>query len=141
SGAVVGLMDLRYLSAEIAVPESHTGRVKVGDLADVQAAGTLEPVPGLVVAVNDYVDPKTRTFHVRVAIDNAQRQFKAGQFANVRLSASATQAETLAVPTASIVFVEGQPHVFVVDGDRVSIKGVQIGTRGREKTEVFAGVG
>lgn len=140
SGPVVELMDLQFLIAEIAVPESYVGQLHIRDRASVEIAGSLETIPGIVVAMNDYVDPQTRTFQVRVAIDNNARRFKAGQFATVHLSTGTPDVANLTVPTRSIVYEEGQPHVFVVQGDRVSSKAVQIGAANGNSTEVLAGL-
>ena len=140
SGAVAEVMDVRYLVAEFAVPEAYVGRVRVEDRAEVQAAGLVEPVPGLVVAVNDSVDVQTRTFAVRVAVDNEDRRLKAGQFARVRLNLGTSQPESLAAPTESIVFVEGRPHVFVVEGDEVRCQPVTLGIRNPAATEILSGL-
>ena len=140
NGAIIDLMDLRYLIAEISVPESYIGGFEVSDQATVRAAGGDQSVPGLVVAINEIVDPQSRTFKVRIAIDNEERKFKAGQFASVELPMSAAKGETLTVPNQSIVFVEGQPHVFVVQGNQVRQRPVKIGLENHEATEMLSGV-
>ena len=140
SGAVIEVMDLRYVVAEIGVPESYIGGFKVSDMATVRAAGVEQAVPGLVIAINEMVDPQTRTFKVRIAIDNEQRQFKAGQFATVQLPLTAAQGKTLTVPNRSIVFVEGQPNVFVVEGDHVRQRPVKVGLGNHSATELLSGV-
>lgn len=146
SGPVAELMDIRYLSAEIAVPEAYIGRIDIRDEARVEAAGRTQSVPGVVIAVNDYVDPQTRTFNVRVAIDNEQRQFKAGQFAHVRLTRGAGDApgsgdgEPLAVPRESVVFVEGQPHVFILRDETVQLTAVKVGVSNATATEIRQGL-
>lgn len=140
NGAVVDLMDLRYLIAEIGVPESYVGSIAVNDEAAVRVGGEVEPVAGLVVAINDLVDAQTRTFRVRVAIDNHQRRFKAGQFAEVDLAMSAAESNVLTVPTRSIVFLEGQPHVFVIDAAQAQLTAIKIGMSSATNTEVLSGL-
>tara|TARA_R110002072_G_scaffold302996_1_gene490886 strand:+ start:10657 stop:11958 length:1302 start_codon:yes stop_codon:yes gene_type:complete len=140
NGAIIDLMDLRYLIAEISVPEKYIGSFRVSDQSKVQAVGQAQPVPGLVIAINEMVDPQSRTFKVRIAIDNEQRQFKAGQFASVTLPMSAALGETLSVPKGSIVFLEGQPTVFVVNGERVNQRPVEVGIENQAVTEVLSGV-
>ena len=138
---VVELMDLSFLAAEIAVPESFVGRLKLQDRAKVVAAGSTDPVPGMVVAINDMVDPQTRTFQVRVAIDNESRQFKAGQFASVQLSFGSEESQSLAIPGSAIVYVEGQPHAFVLNDDgRVASKQVTLGVSNEELSEILVGL-
>lgn len=137
---VIEMMEIEYLIAEISVPESLVGRVQVGDVASVQAAGATNPVPGLAVAVNDMVDPQSRTFKVRVAIDNQDGQFKAGQFAKVLLSIGTQSTEAIAIPNTGIVFADGQPTVFVVEDGRVRRQQVVLGLAGDQWTEVQSGV-
>lgn len=140
NGPLIELMDLRYLVAEIGVPEAFIGRVDVHDEARVTLAGYSEPVPGIVIAVNEYVDPAARTFQARIAIDNEAMKFKAGQFASVRLHLEDDQNATLVVPSDSIVFVEGQPHVFRIAGDHAELVPVELGLADSEFTEVIKGV-
>ncbi len=137
---LVELMDLRFLVAEIAIPETYIGRVQVRDSAMVEAAGASQPVPGLVIAINDTVDPQTRTFAVRVAIDNEARKFKAGQFATVRLQMGGVEAESLAIPSSSIFFREGQPHVYVLETDLVESRQVAVGVADAGMTEILDGL-
>jgi HlyD family secretion protein len=136
---LVELMNLRYLIAEIGVPEAYVGLLKVNDEANVHAAGSKEAVPGLIVAINEMVDPSTRTFRVRVAIDNAIVQFKAGQFATVQLRLASNEA-SLVVPSRSLVYLEGEPHVFILEGNRVHQRAVQPGVTNDGMVELLGGV-
>lgn len=140
NGPLIELMDLRYLVAEIGVPEAFIGRVDVHDEARVTLAGFAEPVPGIVIAINEYVDPAARTFQARIAIDNEAMKFKAGQFASVRLHLEDNQNAALVVPSAAIVFVEGQPHVFRINGDQAKLVPVELGLADSEFTEVTNGL-
>lgn len=140
TGPLLELMDLRYLVAEIGIPEAFIGRVNVHDEARVTLAGIAEPVPGIVIAINDYVDPAARTFPARVAIDNEAMKFKAGQFASVRLQLADAQNANLVVPNASLIFVEGQPHVFRLTDDHASLTPVELGLTDAEYTEVTQGL-
>ncbi len=137
---VAEIMDLQFLIAEIAVPEAYISKIHPQDHATVKATGAEEPVTGLVVAVNDMVDPQTRTFSVRIAIDNEQRQFKAGQFATVQLAFGDEKTDRLAIPSRAIVLVEGTPHVFKVDGNQVETIPVELGLSNDSMTEVLHGL-
>ncbi len=135
------LMDLSLVIAQVAVPERYLGRVEIGQFVKVEAAGTVESVPGVIILVNEKIDHATRTFRVRVAVENHKRTFKAGQFAKVAFGVdSATQA--LIVPTPALVYFGGQPQVFVYDSDsqRVAQRPVRIGLAGNGVTEVIEGL-
>jgi len=114
--------------------------VKIKDLAEVKLAGIDQPIPGMVVAINGKVDPESRTFRVRVAVDNSDGHYKAGQFASV-VFRTGTESEHSAVPSRALTFVEGQPHVFVVDENSVAhLRSVTVGESSGEFVQVLAGV-
>ena len=139
-GVIVELLDVRFLIAETGVPETMLGRVNIKDLADVKLAGTDGVVAGMVVAINGKIDPESRTFRVRVAIDNAAGLFKAGQFASVVFKSGLDEASTC-VPENSLIFIEGQPHVFVVDeGSIAHLRSVTIGESEGSLIQVTSGV-
>lgn len=140
SSPVIEMMNSQYLVAEINVPEALVGKVAVHDMAEVYTAGVDGPTTGLVVAVNEMVDPQSRSFRVRVAIDNDLRQFKAGQFAKVILAVQSDSSQSLTVPNASIVFADGQPTVFVIEDGRVRRQAIQLGLSSSEWTEVKSGL-
>ncbi len=137
---VIEMMNSQYLVAEINLPEALVGKVEVHDLAEVYTAGVEGPTTGLVVAVNEMVDPQSRSFRVRVAIDNDSRKFKAGQFAKVILSVESASSQSLTVPNSSIVFADGQPTVFVIEHGRVHRQVVQLGLSSGGWTEIRSGV-
>lgn len=138
--SLIEMMDLRYLIAEINVPEAYVGAVEVENIAQVLAAGSNEPVPGIVVAVNEMVDPATRTFRTRVAIDNIQAKFKAGQFAKVRIPIRSTTSDSVVVPARSMVFIEGQPHVYVLEDERAVARRVKPGLTTEQSVEITSGL-
>lgn len=135
------LMDLSLVVVQVGVPERYLGRVKVGDSVRVEAAGTVDPVPGLIVLVNEKVDHETRTIRVRVAVENHERKFKAGQFVKVAFDIDSAP-DALVIPTRSLVYSGGQPQVFVYNAEsqRVSQKVVQVGLEGDGITEIIDGL-
>ncbi len=139
SGQILELMDLRFLVAEVGVPETYMSRLEVQDRASVHAAGSNEPVPGLIVSINDKLDPESRSFRVRVAIDNIERRFKAGQFARVALNVG-TQDEHIVVPSRTITFSEGQPGVFVYSDGVVTRKTITLGVSDDDQSEILSGI-
>ncbi|MCB9941953.1 MAG: efflux RND transporter periplasmic adaptor subunit, partial [Planctomycetaceae bacterium] len=125
----------------VGVPERYLGRVKVGDWVRVQAAGTVDPVPGLIVLVNEKVDHETRTIRVRVAVENHERKFKAGQFVKVAFEIDSAP-DALVIPTRSLVYSGGQPQVFVYNAQsqRVSKRIVRVALGGDGITEIIDGL-
>ena len=151
---IMQVIDPSALFAEVAVPDRYQGRVRVGDAAKVRAAGVTDLgsggpaagdkenpkaaaegfVPGVVGLVNDKIDPQTRTFRIRVGIENSRGLFKAGTFAQVELTVdSAPQA--VVVPARAVAFADGQPVVFLLAGDRVRRRPVRLGIVSRDQED------
>ena len=139
TGPLFEILDLRYVAAEVGIPESYIGKIKMQDFAQVLIAGQPNPVPGLVVGINEKVDPESRSYRIRVGVDNEDGKFKSGQFATVILQIG-TVAETTVVPSAAIKFEEGQPGVFVYKDGSVKRVGVTLGMSNGERVEVVDGL-
>lgn len=139
SGQILELMDLRFLVAEVGVPEAYMAQFQVQDQAMVRIAGANELVPGLIVSINDKLDPESRSFRIRVAIDNIQRRFKAGQFARVTLNVGSDD-QFVVLPSRSVTFLEGQPGVFVFEDGKVRRRSVTLGVSDASQTEIHSGL-
>jgi multidrug efflux pump subunit AcrA (membrane-fusion protein) len=139
TGPLFEILDLRYLAAEVGVPEAFIGKIQINDLAEVAIAGATASVPGAVISINDKVDAESRSYRIRVAIDNEQRIFKAGQFVTVRLPVASSEATTI-VPAEAIQFIEGQPGVFVYADGVVHRRRVTLGLSDRNQTEILDGL-
>jgi multidrug efflux pump subunit AcrA (membrane-fusion protein) len=145
---IMQIIDPSLLLAQVNVPEKYHRLVKVNDLAQVEARGLSQPVPGLVALVNDKIDPETRTFRVRVGVENpkpapdapsSERRFKAGSYVRVTLSLR-TATDALIVPSGAVTFDKGQPAVFVFHGDKVEKRLVELGIASETEYEVTNGV-
>ncbi len=66
----------------------------------------------------DYISPvvnaQTRTVQARVELNNAQGQWRPGQFLTALLPTGARATETLAVPAKAVQYVNGQPTVYML---------------------------
>ena len=136
---IMEIMDLSLLFGVVAIPERFTGGVQQGEQVAVRAEGAATSVPGFVVAINDKVDPETRTYRTRIAIDNRDRKFKAGAFARVTFQFKSSS-DTLIVPSAALTFSGGRPQVFVYDNGRVLSRTVELGIPDDGQTEVVSGL-
>ncbi|MCA9216380.1 MAG: efflux RND transporter periplasmic adaptor subunit [Planctomycetota bacterium] len=133
------LMDLSFLTVQVGVPERYLNRVESGDQVRVFVEGASEPVRGLVVLVNDKVEPETRTYRTRVAIDNRDGRFKAGQFARVGFVVANAE-DSLVVPDDALVYSGGQPQVFVFEDGRAKLMTIRPGISSGAFTEVLTGL-
>lgn len=136
---ILDIVDSRILFAEVPVPERYQMGVKIGQTAKITVAGLAEPIVGQVDQIDGNIDPQTRTFLIRVTIDNAKETLKPGGFTRVYLPVASAQS-TLTVPFSAVSFDSGQPSVFVYQDGHVVRKSVKLGLSNREKHEVISGV-
>lgn len=136
---VLDLVDARTLFAEVAVPERYQMGVATGQAARIMVEGLGEPIVGRIDRIDGKIDPQTRTFLIRITIDNTQETLKPGGFARVYLPVASTKA-ALTVPFSSVSFDSGRPSVFVYQNGRVVKREVNLGVSSREKYEITAGV-
>jgi HlyD family secretion protein len=128
---IMRIMDPRVLFAQVDVPERFQRQIKLDGTASVRAAGIEEPFPARVEIINAAVDPETRTFRVRLTIDNRKGILKAGGFVHVDLPV-ATASDVVTAPRRALSFTEGHPAVFVfepTEGRRAAVSDTAEGGR------------
>ena len=136
---IMQIIDPRVLFAQIDVPEKYQGHIRLDDTAAVTAAGLAKPIPGRVDLINSKIDAETRTFRVRVTIDNRRELLKAGGFVHVQLPIAAAT-DVLTVPNEAVSFVDGQPSVFVFQDGIVRRRTIELGMIDHERYEITTGV-
>ncbi len=136
---IIQVIDQRALLAQVSVPEQYQGLIKLDSIAMVSTAGVPEAMPGRVDLINSIVDPDTRTFRVRVTIDNRKDTFKAGSFVNVDVPVVSASG-VIVVPQTAITLSNGTPTVFVCKDGQVHRRTVRPGMRNRSHVEIVSGL-
>lgn len=97
------------------VQEKDIRRVQVGDDASATFAAYPDEVfTGKVFAVNDLLDPDTRSIKVRVAFRNPERRLKPGMFATVNFAGAALP--EVVAPSSALILTGSQSYLFVQVG-------------------------
>lgn len=125
---VVGLAHDGEREVLISVPEQRIASFKVGAPVQVEVwANDNARFPGLVREIAAEADPRTRTYDLRVALDDAQAPVKLGMTARVYLAAPGGPA-TLLLPLSALHEKGGQPAVWVLDRKtrEVSLRAVEL---------------
>jgi RND family efflux transporter MFP subunit len=76
------------LRAELLIPETRIGTVRVGQPATLTPVGGGPPVPARITRVNPLVDPGTGTFRVAIDVDNRQGRLHGGVSVRVALDSA-----------------------------------------------------
>ncbi len=93
---------------------------------------------GKVVRVGKMVDRETREFQVDVMVEKLPESWAIGQRAEVFIQTS-SKAQALAVPASSLIWKDGQPGVFRIEGSTIFWNPVQTGIRGDTNVEIIQG--
>lgn len=136
---VVVLQETSQLEAEANIPESQLSVVREGDPVQVWVQGLAEPIETTVDAVGDTIDPTTRTYRVRMLIDNADHRLKAGVFARIEIT-PAPKTDVVLVPREAVRSEDGQTRVLVARDGRAVPVPVELGMVDEARAEVLSGL-
>lgn len=142
------LAELDYLWIELHVFEREIGDLHRGDRVEITPAGDRQKkIEGTVSYVGEVIDTSTRSSEVRVKFDNTARVLRPGQSVVARLHPGSLARDVLVVPVAAITYIDGRPHLFLVDCPnpagivtRVLAKEVTLGMNDGDRQEIVQGV-
>lgn len=125
---------------QIVVPENKLSNISIGAKALV-TFWALEntQAEGYVREISPVADPVTRTYKVRVAVDNLPQEAKLGMTAKVILAGDTS--ETIKLPIGAIYQVTNQPQVWVVDNNnKTQLINVTLGEYSGNEVTVTSGL-
>jgi multidrug efflux pump subunit AcrA (membrane-fusion protein) len=136
---ILEITNLDVLEAEIQIPERYAPLVKTGLPVQLRAESQFETLLGEIVAVNQAIDIRTRTFLVKVRVANTDHRIKAGSFTvgSFRLPAAE---QALAVPLAALHTDEGRSFVWLAEKGKAKRAIVQTGERDDEHIQIQEGL-
>ena len=145
---IMQIIDPRVLFAQVSVPERYQRQIGLSVESDapdqtnqvwIEADSLNERIPGRIDLINVKVEPETRTFRVRVLIDNRKKVLKPGGFVRVSLPV-ASVVDVPVVPEEAISYDEGQAVVFVYRNGQVGRRTVSVGLSNHQDCEIRSGL-
>ncbi len=136
---ITTLDDTSSIKVDFAVPESHVGRLRVGQ--NVLARTTAYPnrkFNGRVASIDSRVDAATRAVTVRAVVANNDAALKPGMFLTVALSQD--NRPVLAIPEEAVVPEQARQFVYVIDGAVARKREVSLGRREPGFVEITSGL-
>jgi RND family efflux transporter MFP subunit len=130
---------LDKLYIEATVNERDVSSIKPGKSAVVKIEALDKEFPGKIFTIIPSGDRMTRTFKVKVVLDNKDLEIKPGMFAKLFITRFSMDG-VLAVPKSSIVNENGQNYVFVYNGGKVKKTPVTLGMEGKDYIEIKGGI-
>ncbi len=94
---------------------------------------------GSVTRISPVVNTATRAFPFEAVVPNADAALKPGTFARVHVESGKVD-DILTLPYAALQYRYGVNRVFVVQGDRLAARELQVGERLGDRIEIASGV-
>ena len=138
SSLIITLDDLKKIVIDIKVPENYVSVLKKGLKVEIANSAFNKIFNGKIESVSSRVDPSTRSILARVVVDNSKFEIIPGQLMTVKVIYD--EIEQLGVPESSITIQGNTAFVYVVNGEKVEKKNIEIGKRNFGKVSVLSGV-
>jgi len=137
---VLHLQDISIVKIECPIAETKIRYLYIGKEVKIKVDAFPEEIfTGQVNVINPRVDPKSRTFIVKIEIPNKDFKLKAGMFARVKI-AEEERKGVLKIPKKALL-VKGEKHVvFKVEDGRTKSQIVELGISDGTWVEVVKGL-
>ncbi|WZL73527.1 efflux RND transporter periplasmic adaptor subunit [Clostridiaceae bacterium 35-E11] len=110
---VVILGEVGEVETEVGVADAYINKIKKGQEAEVYVYGVEKEFKGIIGEVGAMADPETRTFPVKIQINNEENLLKPGMVAKVSIPLA--EQKSVFVPVDSVMNMPEGPIVFVYD--------------------------
>jgi RND family efflux transporter MFP subunit len=94
---------------------------------------------GKVTRISPAVNTATRAFPFEAVVPNADAMLKPGTFTRVHIESGKVD-DVLTLPYLALQYRYGVNRVFVIDGDKLAIRELQVGERLGDRIEIVSGV-
>jgi len=139
-GAIVTIVQIDKLRVFIPVTEREVAKIKLGLEARVELdALPNRPFLGKVSKMAPVLDPSTRTLDVEVRLTNPDGELRPGMFGH---GAIITEVHPHApvVPASAVLLSDNKSFVYVLSGDKVQRRAVEIGVDEGTWVEIKGGL-
>jgi len=137
---VMAIVKLDPLKVTGEIPEKMTPWISTGRPVQVLVdAFEGRTFTGRVTRISPAVNTATRAFPFEAEVPNPDGALKPGTFARVHVE-SARVDQVLTLPFVALQYRYGANRVFVVKGDRLQMRELQVGERLGDRVEVTSGV-
>jgi len=137
---VMGIVKLDPLKVTAEIPERMAPWIDNGRPVEMHVdAYPTRTFTGKVTRISPAVNTGTRAFPFEAVVPNPDGVLKPGTFARVHVESGKVD-EVLTLPFAALQYRYGVNRAFVVSGDRLEMRELQVGERLGDRIEVTSGV-
>ncbi|QRN86794.1 efflux RND transporter periplasmic adaptor subunit [Clostridia bacterium] len=116
---IISIIDLSSVEATFGLSEKQINQVEVGKTIDVWFESIKEePFSGIIVEASPQADAMTKSFAIKVQIDNPDERIKSGMSCTINLVQD-TVVDGLIVSEDAIRYTDNESTVFVLIGETV----------------------
>jgi RND family efflux transporter MFP subunit len=133
------ISDLLEVDAAFPANSFQIAKLSSGLTATLSIAGITDSVTSKIATISPVINPQTNTFTVHIPLPNESLQFKGGMRTTAVIDLN-TASEVLVIPANAVLFEDGQPYTFVVEGTTVKRQELELGYREGDLIEVITGV-
>ncbi|MBN2166973.1 MAG: efflux RND transporter periplasmic adaptor subunit [Marinilabiliaceae bacterium] len=136
--AILTLMQINPIKAEVSIAQSYYNDVKPGMKAEITCdILTGQTFDGTISMVYPTIDANTRSFKVEIVINNNNEALRPGMFSNISIRLNVVKA--VVVPAIAVLKQEGtnRRYIFVNENGTARQIVVKIGKRFDEKIEII----
>lgn len=136
---IVTLVQDKELEVEISVPENSILELQKSKSINVKLWALKENIiKGIIREVSPMADPITKTYNVRISLQNPPPNIRLGMTATVSVDQQANNA--IILPLASIYQTSDQPHVWLIVDGKTKLQPITPGKIVGDKVEILSGV-
>ncbi|SDH85187.1 efflux RND transporter periplasmic adaptor subunit [Desulfosporosinus hippei] len=142
-GNVLGkVKDISLIDAVIEIDQALIQTIKIGQKAKVKLnEDDSESYEGVVKSITPSADPSSRSFKVKVQLNNETLSLRPGVFAKVRLMVEDDgKGQNFVIPVGLITGKEGNYFVYINDNGIVKKRAVTVGDLVNNQAEIKAGL-
>lgn len=124
---------------ETGVSERDVIKVKKGQKALINVGTLKETIEGEIIGVSPILDEESKTYKIKVAVNNIDNKLKGGMFGTVELIVGDNR-KGLAIPKTSVLNKGGEHFIYVLDKDKANKRKVVMGYSNDKYYEVVEGI-
>ncbi len=132
--------DYRQVRLRANVGQQDANRVQVGTPIVAKVPGTdLGKIPGVITSIFPQTDMTTRTMTVEAVVENPDQKLLSGQFIDMEILTQ-RKLNALSVLQKALVEFNGEPAIWVVNGDTAQRRPVTTGLTNGDRIEITRGL-
>lgn len=137
---VVAIGNINSVYVEVGVSDKYINSIKQGQNANIYVYGTNKEYTGTVEEIGSLADSTTRTFNVKIRVDNQNGEIRPGMVAKANLNISGES--VCLVPLSSVIQLSSGSIIFTYDENTntVSKKSVVTGDIIGDNIQIIEGI-